>query len=115
MESFSMKTPWTDKVDSSAPLPEYPRPQFERSNWTNLNGPWDYAIVEREAPQPEEWQGEIIVPFAVESLLSGVEKRVSPAERLWYRKRIATPKFDKGHRVLLHFGAVDWEAEIYVN
>jgi beta-galactosidase/beta-glucuronidase len=110
-----MKTPWTDSVDTNAPLPEYPRPQLERGNWTNLNGQWDYAIVEREAAKPETYEGKILVPFAVESALSGVERRVGPGHRLWYRRTFAAPAKADGERVKLHFGAVDWEAEVYLN
>jgi len=111
----SMKTPWTDAMDRNAPLPEYPRPQFERSQWVNLNGVWDYAILPREAEAPTTWEGEIVVPFPVESLLSGVQKPVGPGGRLWYRRRFTAPALKNGERLLLNFGAVDWQATVYVN
>jgi len=95
--------------------PEYPRPQMVRADWLNLNGLWDYAVTRKEAPQPQAWQGKILVPFPVESALSGVRKVFSPHERLWYRRTFEVPKGFRGKRLLLHFGAVDWEATAYVN
>jgi beta-galactosidase/beta-glucuronidase len=107
-------TPWTDKVKAEAALPEYPRPQMQRAKWTNLNGLWDYAIGAKDASRPSQFEGKLLVPFPVESALSGVKKPVTPEQRLWYRRafRATAPK---GSRVLLHFGAVDWRAEVFVN
>lgn len=110
-----LMTRWAADVDPAAPLPEYPRPQMVRPDWLNLNGLWDYAITAAEAAKPEAWQGEILVPFPVESALSGVMKRVSPEERLWYRRSFSVPADWKGRRMLLHFGAVDWHAKVFVN
>jgi hypothetical protein len=110
-----LMTRWAADVDPAAPLPEYPRPQLVRPDWQNLNGLWDYAIAAGEAAKPADWQGEILVPFPVESALSGVMKRVSPEERLWYRRSFTVPAGWKGRRVLLHFGAVDWHAQVFVN
>ena len=110
-----LMTRWAADVDPAAPLPEYPRPQWVRSDWQNLNGLWDYAIAAADAAQPAEWQGEILVPFPVESSLSGVMKRVSPEEQLWYRRTFTVPPGWQGRRVLLHFGAVDWHAKVFVN
>lgn len=110
-----LKTPWTDVVDQNKPWPEYPRPQMVRSGWVNLNGPWDYAIVDRNMTWVTDWEGTIIVPFPAESYLSGVQRRVGPDNRLWYRRTFAAPAVPPGGRLLLHFGAVDWEAEVWVN
>lgn len=108
-------SPWSEKVDPAAPLPEYPRPQFVRSNWKNLNGLWDYAITDRNAAQPTTFDGKILVPFAVESAVSGVGKEVGKDKLLWYNTQISIPSTMKGKKVLLHFGAVDWQTEVFVN
>ncbi len=109
-----MKTRWAAQMNPEAPLPEYPRPTLERANWTNLNGKWDYAITPRGAQQPANWDGKIVVPFPVESQLSGVQRTVGADKRLWYRRDFQKPAAD-GERVFLHFGAVDWEAQVWVN
>jgi hypothetical protein len=96
-------------------LPEYPRPQLVREAWKNLNGLWDYAITPKDAPQPEKWDGKILVPFAVESALSGVMKPVDAKSRLWYHQSFELPAKWGEQRVLLHFGAVDWETIVSVN
>lgn len=108
-------TRWAAEVSSDAPLPEYPRPQLRRDEWLNLNGLWEYAIVDRDAPQPEQWDGKILVPFAAESALSGVGKAVTPDDALWYRTEFRIPAGWDGRRVLLHFGAVDWDARVWLN
>ncbi|MEX2172487.1 MAG: sugar-binding domain-containing protein [Pirellulales bacterium] len=110
-----LATRWTKDVSPETAWQEYPRPQMVRSKWTNLNGLWQYAIAPRDADTPTQWDGEILVPFAVESALSGVQKPVSPDQRLWYRRTFAKPMLPKGQRLLLHFGAVDWEATVWVN
>ncbi len=109
----TLTTPWTP--DRPCPLPEYPRPQMARPAWTNLNGPWQYAITSRDAPAPQTWDGEILVPYPVESLLSGVQKPLLPGQRLWYRRSFADPRDELRGRVLLHFGAVDDECAVWVN
>ena len=110
-----LTTPWTDDVSPDHVWSEYPRPQMGRPHWTNLNGLWDYAIVAKEADQPTHWDGEILVPFAVESALSGVKKKVLPEQRLWYRLSFDTPRRKTGERVVLHFGAVDWQSTLWIN
>lgn len=114
--STAMSTPWTAKVDPAAPLPEYPRPQLQRDAWMNLNGPWDYAIRARDLlAAPATFDGKIIVPFPIESELSGVKRRVAPGERVWYRRTFIAPDLAGGKRLLLNFGAVDWQADVFVN
>jgi beta-galactosidase/beta-glucuronidase len=111
----NLLTRWAAEVNPSCPLPEYPRPQMSRPHWQNLNGLWQYAIVESETSNVEGWDGQILVPFAVESALSGVARPLLPTQRLWYRRIFTIPAEWKGQRILLHFGAVDFEAEVLVN
>ena len=93
---------------------EYPRPQLVRDGWINLNGLWEYAVTPKNGEQPVEWQGRILVPFSVESALSGVGRPIEPGELLWYRRTFeAQPR--KGERLLLHFGAVDFRTQVWVN
>ena len=108
-----MRTPWDPSTP--IPLPEYPRPQMTRPNWVNLNGMWQYAIQPKENSAPQTFDGEILVPYAVESLLSGVQKPLLPAQRFWYRRNFSSPAFNGKDRVLLHFGAVDYECHVLVN
>ncbi len=110
-----LATRWAKDVKPNKVHPEYPRPQLVREKWENLNGLWDYAIVEKDAPQPTKWDGQILVPFGVESALSGVMKPLTEKQRLWYRCAFKVPGSWKGQRVVLHFGAVDWEATVSVN
>ena len=110
-----IKTAWAEKIDVNKVLPEYPRPMMERSDWQNLNGLWDYAITKAGTPQPENFHGKILVPFAVESSLSGVQKTVGIENELWYKRSFTVPSNWKNKKVLLHFGAVDWKSDIWVN
>jgi hypothetical protein len=110
-----LMTRWAKDVSPEKALPEYPRPQMVREQWQNLNGLWDYAMVARDAAQPAQWDGQILVPFPVESALSGVMKPLNEKQRLWYHRTFTVPDKWKGQRVLLHFGAVDWEATVTVN
>ena len=109
-----MKTPWTDSVDRLAPLPEYPRPQMVRGNWLSLNGPWEYAIS-AGGSFPAEYDGTITVPFSPETELSGVGCTLHKGELLWYRREISLPECFSERHVLLHFGAVDQTADVWVN
>jgi len=109
-----MKTVWGDKLDRNQVLQEYPRPQMKRGSYLNLNGAWEYAITETEAP-PEEYDGEILVPFSPESELSGVLRTLLPSQTLWYKRTLRLPDGFRRGRVLLHFGAMDQEATVSIN
>lgn len=111
----TLRTRWAADVSPTLPWPEYPRPQMVRREWQNLNGQWEYAVRDSGATQPTAFDGHILVPFAIESQLSGVRQPVSETQRLWYRRRFHAPRLEKGERLLLHFGAVDWESDVYVN
>ncbi len=102
------------RAQADIPLPEYPRPQMVRPQWSNLNGQWNYAILDKDEAY-EAPQGTIVVPFAAESKLSGVQRQVGPDKALWYQRSFTVPRQWKGKRVLLHFGAVDWQADVWVN
>jgi hypothetical protein len=110
-----IKTRWAGKVDRKMPLAEYPRPLLKRGDWQCLNGIWDYAAAKSDSPMPEEKQGEILVPYSPETLLSGVGKALLPDEKLYYRKAFDLNSPKEGGRIILHFEAVDWECEIIVN
>lgn len=110
-----LKTEWASKIDVNNVLPEYPRPIMERDSWQNLNGMWDYAILPRGKEMPKSFDGKILVPFAIESSLSGVQKELGSKNELWYHREFTVPANWKSDRVLLHFGAVDWKADIWVN
>lgn len=111
----NIKTIWANNLDPAMPHPEYPRPQMKRDQWLNLNGLWDYAIRYKEEDKPVKFAGKILVPFAVESSLSGVGKTVGDQNVVWYRRNFSVPATMKGKRILLHFGAVDWQADVFVN
>lgn len=110
-----IKTVWGEAIDPGNVWQEYPRPVMERSEWMNLNGLWQYAIRSEEAVQPAGFDGEILVPFAVESSLSGVQKHVATDEVIWYRREFEVPRSWNSGKLLLHFGAVDWRADVWVN
>ncbi|HVT28651.1 MAG TPA: glycoside hydrolase family 2 TIM barrel-domain containing protein [Lacipirellulaceae bacterium] len=110
-----LETRWTHEVSPKNVWPEYPRPQMVRKNWTSLNGLWQYAIRPAGEVKPEKWDGEILVPFAVESALSGVKKPVQPDQRLWYRRTFSWHTVTPDQLLLLHFGAVDWKCTVWVN
>lgn len=109
-----IKTRWASEIDVNNVLTEYPRPIMERAEWQNLNGLWNYAILP-VGQQPSNYDGEILVPFAVESSLSGVQKRVGADNELWYQREFTIPSKWRNNKILLHFGAVDWRADVWVN
>jgi hypothetical protein len=108
-------TRWGAAVSPTNVWPEYPRPDFRRDRWLNLNGLWDYALLPLQAPQPQTYQGEVLVPFCMESALSGVGTKVTPDQRIWYRRTFAVPDAWADEKVLLHFGGVDYETHLFVN
>ncbi len=110
-----LQTRWTKEVSPRNVHPEYPRPQLVRKDWQNLYGLWDFALTPKDATQPEAFSKQILVPFPVESALSGLMEHVSENDRLWYRRTFSLPRSWIGRRVLLHFGAVDFQADVFVN
>lgn len=113
--SVPLISPWAEHIDTENVLPEYPRPQMTRSEWTNLNGYWNLAFTGTDEAKPEIFKELILVPFCVESYLSGVQKRLSADSVLWYQKEIEYTAPTKGEKVLLNFGAIDWQAQVWVN
>jgi glycosyl hydrolase family 2 len=111
----TLMTEWGERVTPENAWREYPRPQLARERWENLNGLWDYAITAKTSPAPAKFDGKILVPFAPEAALSGVGKILQPGERLWYRRSFTVPAAWKGERILLNFGAVDYECALWVN
>ncbi len=114
-KNLRLETPWTSKVTPDKPWNHYPRPQLQRTNWVNLNGLWEYAITPEESVAPKTYQGKILVPYPVESALSGVSRRVGKTKALWYRTHIQASIPENDDRLLLHFGAVDWECQAWLN
>lgn len=125
-------TPWGETLDKEHIWQEYPRPQFKREDYHILNGAWDYTITPVDSTDPETIApivpgkpftplGEILVPFSPESLLSGVNRQLQPEEYLWYQRRIIFSQKESAwkqilkKRCLLHFGAVDQQAVVYIN
>lgn len=109
-----MNTDWTNTVDENSPLPEYPRPQMVREPWQSLNGLWEYAITDSKVV-PDEFEGLITVPFSPETRLSGVQKKLERGKYLWYSRDVELPESFAGKRIILHFGAVDQVADVWVN
>jgi hypothetical protein len=108
-------TRWGEALDPESVWEAYPRPQFRREEWMNLNGLWEYAIQAKSDPGPVDYQGSILVPFCVESALSGVGKPFLPHERLWYRRVFTLPGEWHRKQVHINFEAVDWSATVWIN
>jgi len=109
-------TRWAKDVAPDRSHPEYPRPQMRRPDaWINLNGLWEYAVRPNREVRPAHFDGSILVPFPIESALSGVRQRISPEQKLWYRRSFSFPRTARGKRILLHFDAVDWEATVWID
>ena len=106
---------FAEQVSPNNVHPEYPRPQLVRKDWLNLNGLWDYAILPNSNSTPERFDGKILVPFPLDSALSGVMKPLSETNSLWYRRAVALPPTWRGRRIRLNFGAVDWHARVSIN
>lgn len=122
--AYGFMSPWAKDVRPEQPRPEYPRPQMVRPEWTCLNGLWDFSIQPKDAAQPQHFDRRILVPFAPEAPLSGIKKDVDvdkelwfikADQRTWYRRSFTAPPLAGGERLLLHFGAVDWETNVFVN
>lgn len=107
-------TRWAEDVRVDAPHPEYPRPQLERHDWLNLNGLWEYTVQPNPSAKPDAYDESILVPFPVESALSGVMQRVDGHD-LWYRRDFRVPEGWSDQRLLLHFGAVNWDTTVWLN
>ena len=110
-----IKTDWASQLNFANVLPEYPRPIMKRNDWKNLNGLWNYAIINKGEHLPTKFEGQILVPFAIESSLSGVGKKINEKQELVYQRSFEVPSVWKGKQVLLHFGAVDWKTDVWVN
>jgi beta-galactosidase/beta-glucuronidase len=102
-------------LDPANPLPDYPRPQLVRGHWSNLNGIWACSITDINAPEPDHFPAQILVPFPIESSLSGLGQSLGPEHLLWYRRNFNIGVLKPGERLLLNFGAVNWEATVFVN
>ncbi len=110
-----MMTTWGEQIDPTHVWEVYPRPIMQRPDWKSLNGLWQYAILPRGEAQPQQWQGQILVPFCPESALSGVGRKVGDGYELWYERQFAIPTEWRNRNVLLNFDAVDWKCDIWVN
>jgi hypothetical protein len=115
MKPVTMTTRWAKDVKVDQPHREYPRPQLERKKWTNLNGVWEYAVTAKDVSQPSKFDGQILVPFPIESALSGVKKDLKPEEVVWYKRKIERPVLKANEKLILNFGAVNWDATVYLN
>lgn len=111
----SLMTRWAAQVNPTNALPEYPRPQLVRKDWLNLNGLWNYAITPATNLVPASFEGQILVPFPVESALSGVMRRLDEKSVLWYERKVTVPSAWRGQRVRLHIEAADWQTRVLIN
>ena len=110
-----IRTRWAEEVSSDIPLPKYPRPQLKREKWKNLNGLWDFKIVDKSKMEVQNYTGKILVPFPIESALSRVTQKLKPKQRLWYHRTFELPSSWKDYHIIIHFGAVDWETIVWIN
>ena len=111
-----LTTRWGEAIDPESVLAEYPRPQLQRDRWLNLNGLWSFNVVASEVDRVNEFPGQILVPFALEAPLSGVARPLYAGECLWYQRYFEVPSgWQADERIMLHFGAVDYQAEVFVN
>lgn len=110
-----LMTVWGEKMTPETAWQDYPRPNLVRKNWQNLNGLWSYAINARDLGCPDKWQGEILVPFCVESALSGVKHLMTDKEQIWYKRNFTAAVNPQKERMLLHFGAVDFRTQVFIN
>lgn len=115
MAQVPLQTRWAADVTPGNVLTEYPRPQMVRAQWQNLNGLWDYTITKRDTARPNHYEGQMLVPYPIESALSGVKKPLLPHQRLWCRRLFPLNNLPRNKRLLLHFGAVDYQATVYIN
>jgi hypothetical protein len=107
-------TKWSQDVDPLKPWLQYPRPDMVRNAWINLNGLWDFAITQKGI-KPEKWDGSILVPYPVESAISGVRKRVNENQNLWYKRSFSIPNVWNKKHILLNFEACDWETTVWID
>ncbi|WP_276090868.1 sugar-binding domain-containing protein [Pedobacter sp. JY14-1] len=114
-KELALPTQWAERVGPNNAMTAYPRPQMIRQSWQNLNGLWQYRITKKVDNLPTNYAGDILVPFPIESSLSGVKKQLMPDELLWYKRSFFLRRISKNERILLHFGGVDWESTVIVN
>ncbi|MDX2414803.1 MAG: PA14 domain-containing protein [Bacteroidales bacterium] len=114
IKSGPLSTEWAHKIDIDKPWDKYPRPAMVRNDWLNLNGLWDFAITDISA-KPDTWERKILLPYPVESALSGIMERVNEEQLIWYKKDVELPAKWKKKRVLINFEASDWETTLYVD
>jgi len=114
-EGNKIITKWAESINPEYVHQEYPRPRLVRNEWKNLNGLWDYEITKLGVNKPNFYKNKILVPFPIESSLSGVHKNVGKDNELWYHSTFIIPKLWKGKNIILHFGGVDWKSEVWIN
>ena len=107
-------TKWGKEVTPENAWIEYPRPQLVREDWQSLNGLWEFVVTKKGSQTPTNYEGEILVPYPIESALSGVQRDVDVEEEIWYRRSLTIPEVWEGQRILLHFEAVDWETTVWI-
>ena len=113
--SGHLNTDWSARVDPSNVLGEHPHPLMERKEWMSLNGLWNYAIRDKGAVEPMLFDGKILVPYPIESSLSGVGKHPTASQELWYEREFELPRRWLRKDILLHLGAVDYKADVWIN